>query len=85
MTIKQLELANEIVEKIKELRHFKTAFDDTGCRNDIVAHHHQSTFTGELKEDNGYLYLGAHPELTQMISNYISDRIKELEKQLERL
>lgn len=85
MTIEQLEQAKEIVEKIKELRHFKTAFDDTGYRNDIVAHHYKAAFAVGLKEDTGRLYLGAHPELTQMISNYISDRIKEPEKQLEEL
>ena len=84
MTIDQLEKANEISEKIKKFKHFQEAFDDTGYRNDIVACHYKSTLTGSV-EDKGFLYLEEHPKLTKMISNYISEKITELEKQLEEL
>lgn len=85
MTIEQLEKANEIAKQIKWFQNFKKAFDDTGYRNDIVARHFKYPLTGESIEDKEYLYLGEHPKLTKMISDYISEQITELEKQLEEI
>ena len=84
MTIEQLERANEISENLKKLRNFQMAFDNKNERNNIVARYYKESW-GSKTEDKQYLNLNDYPELNQMISDYISVQIKNLEKRLEEI
>ena len=84
MTAEQLERANEIFEKLKKLRKFQRAFDNKNESNNLIAHCYWESW-GARTEDRQCLGLNDYPELDQMISNCISNWIKELEKQLEEI
>lgn len=70
MTIEQLEQGNKIRCELEKLSHFKSR-----CilqRVDIVS-------------DDKKLYLRDYPDIIEQIQSCISDKIDELEKQLEEL
>lgn len=68
MTIDQLEKANEINRKILTLRHFKSKCNPS----------YMWIVSGEEE-----MSLTDFPDLQDFISGYLSDKIAELEKQLE--
>lgn len=70
MTIEKLEKANEIKCKLDRLRHFKSQ-----CILKRV----------ELVSGDKELYLIEYPDIINQIQSCISDKIDELEKQLEEL
>ena len=70
MTIEKLEKANEIKCKLDRLRHFKSQF--------ILKR-------VELVSGDKELYLIEYPDIINQIQSCISDKITELEKQLEEL
>lgn len=87
MTLEQLEQGNEICKKIEELKEFKTTFDFRGSTSKasskvIVAKIYENIYKIE-KED--HFNLNKFPDLCDLISEYISGRIVDLEKQLEEL
>lgn len=70
MTIEQLEQGNRIQYKLKRLRHFKS---ECILQNiDVVS-------------DDEKLYIIDFPDIIEQIKSCISDKITELEKQLEEL
>lgn len=70
MTIEQLEQGNRIQYKLKRLRHFKS---ECILQNiDVVS-------------DDEKLYIIDFPDIIEQIQSCISDKITELEKQLEEL
>ena len=70
MTIEQLEQGNRIHSELKRLRHFKS---ECILQNiDIVS-------------DDEKLYIRDYPDIIEQIQSWISDKIAELEKQLEEL
>lgn len=82
MTIEQLEKANEISEKIKTLKEFqKTA--DSGIISCVEYENKANSNTVETHIL--HLDISEHKNISAMISKYIFNRIKELEKQLEEL
>lgn len=70
MTIEKLKEANEIKCKLDRLQHFKSQ-----CILKRV----------ELVSDDKELYLIEYPDIINQIQSCISDKIAELEKQLEEL
>lgn len=70
MTIEQLEQGNRIQYKLKRLRHFKTE-----CILQNI----------EVVSDDEQLYIIDFPDIIEQIQSCISDKITELEKQLEEL
>ena len=85
MTIEQLEKANEIRDKIKKLECFIKAYKCSPELNAIIAKYaiHPPITEPIYKESR--LVLREFPDLQDFISGYISDKIAELEKQLEEL
>lgn len=81
MTEEQLKQGNEIATQINELKSFLSAFNDKHGQNVIEAEYVSS----DKMWGDRTLELRKYPELSQMIVNYISNHIKELEKQLEEL
>ena len=73
MTIEQLEQGNRIQYKLKRLRHFKSE-----C---IL----QNIEVIEVVSDDEKLYIIDFPDIIEQIQSCISDKITELEKQLEEL
>lgn len=86
MTIEQLEKGNKFVNQMNELRNFQMAFEDKYGENAIEAEYvkRRDEFTGH-QTDERRLELRKYPELSLLILNYISVKIKGLEKQLEEL
>lgn len=70
MTIEQLEQGNRIQYKLKRLRHFKSE-----CILQNI----------EVVSDDEKLYIIDFPYIIEQIQSCISDKITELEKQLEEL
>lgn len=70
MTIEQLEQGNRIQYKLKRLRHFKSE-----CISQNI----------EVVSDDEELYIIDFPDIIEQIQSCISDKIDELEKQLEEL
>ena len=70
MTIEQLEQGNRIQYKLKRLRHFKTE-----CILQNI----------EVVSDDEQLYIIDFPDIIEQIQSCISDKITELEKQLDEL
>ena len=70
MTIEQLEQGNRIQYKLKRLRHFKSE-----CILQNI----------EVVSDDEQLYIIDFPDIIEQIQSCISDKITELEKQLEEL
>lgn len=70
MTIEQLEQGNKIKRELERLRHFKSR-----CMLQRI----------ELVSDNERLYIRDYPDIIEQIQSWISDKIAELEKQLEEL
>lgn len=70
MTIEQLEQGNRIQYKLKRLRHFKSE-----CILQNI----------EVVSDDEELYIIDFPDIIEQIQSCISDKITELEKQLEEL
>ena len=71
MTFEQLQEGTKIQCKLEKLRHFKSR-----CvleRIELVT------------DDNEKLYLKSYPDIIEQIQNCLSDKIAELEKQLEEL
>ena len=85
MTIEQLDKANEILGKIKKLNDFVMAFSRSSATNLIVAKYLYYPVDGAHIEQESNLSLRDFPDLQGFISGYISDKITELEKQLEEL
>ncbi|OUO77933.1 hypothetical protein B5F53_12030 [Blautia sp. An249] len=82
MTIEQLEIGNKILEKIQKYKDFQKSVN-VG----II-----SCVEYELKKDSdivethiSHLDISDSKNIIDMIGDYISGRIKELEKQLEEL
>ena len=86
MTKEQLKQGNEIAIQINELKCFLSAFNDEYGANVIEAEYvkRRDEFTGHQKSDRT-LELRKYPELSNIIIDYVSNHIKELEKQLEEL
>ena len=70
MTIEQLEQGNRIQYKLKRLRHFKSE-----CILQNI----------EVVSDDEKLYIIDFPDIIEQIQSCISDKITELEQQLEEL
>ena len=70
MTIEQLEQGNRIQYKLKRLRHFKSE-----CIFQNI----------EVVSDDEKLYIIDFPDIIEQIQSCISDKITELENQLEEL
>lgn len=70
MTIEQLEQGNRIQRELKRLGFFKSRC----ILQDI-----------EVVSDNEELYIREYPDLIEQIQSCISEKISELEKQLEEL
>ena len=85
MTIEQLEKANEIRDKIKKLECFANAYKCSSEPNVILAKYVIYPQVGEAIYKESRLALRDFPDLQDFISGYISDKIAELEKQLEEL
>ena len=85
MTIEQLEKANEIQNKIKKLEEFEKAFRCKQEPNVILAKYVIYPVAGEAVYKESRLALKDFPDLQDFISGYFSDKITELEKQLEEL
>ena len=85
MTIEQLEKANEIRDKIKKLECFVKAYKCSSEPNTILAKYVIYPPVGEAIYKESRLALRELPDLQDFISGYISDKITELEKQLEEL
>ena len=85
MTIEQLEKANEIRDKIKKLECFVKAYKCSSEPNVILAKYVIYPPVGEAIYKESRLALRELPDLQDFISGYISDKIAELEKQLEEL
>lgn len=85
MTIEQLEKANEIRDKIKKLECFKRAYQCNSEPNVILAKYVIYPPVGDTIYKESRLALRDFPDLQDFISGYISDKIAELEKQLEEL
>lgn len=85
MTIEQLEKANEIRDKIKNLECFVKAYKCSSELNVILAKYVIYPPLGEAIYKESRLALRELPDLQDFISGYISDKIAELEKQLEEL
>ena len=85
MTIEQLEKANEIQDKIKKLECFIKAYKCSSEPNVILAKYVICPQVGEAIYKESRLALRELPDLQDFISGYISDKITELEKQLEEL
>lgn len=85
MTIEQLEKANEIRDKIKKLECFKKAYQCNPEPNIIIAKYVIYPHVGDAIYKESRLALREFPDLQDFISGYISDKITELEKQLEEL
>lgn len=85
MTEEQLKQGNKIVTRINELKDFLMAFNAKYSTNEIESEYvDDDQFTGRRMGSRG-LELKEYPELSNVISEYISNHIKELEKQLEEL
>lgn len=85
MTIEQYEKANKIVGKIKKLKEFKTVLCQCSTGIIIVAESLYYPNDRAFIEKESRLPLGDFPDLQDFISGYLSDKITELEKQLEEL
>lgn len=85
MTIEQLEKANEIQDKIKKLECFATAYKCSSEPNVILAKYVIYPLVGDAIYKESRLALKDFPDLQDFISGYLSDKITELEKQLEEL
>lgn len=85
MTIEQLEKANEIRDKIKKLECFEKAYKCSSEPNVILAKYVIYSSVGEAFYKETRLALREFPDLQDFISGYVSDKITELEKQLEEL
>ena len=85
MTIDQLEQANEIWDKIKKLEEFRKVFHCKQEPNVILAEYVIYTVVGEAVYKESRLALKDFPDLQDFISGYLSDKITELEKQLEEI
>ena len=85
MTIEQLEKANEIQDKIKKLKCFANAYKCNSGPNVILAKRVLYLPVGDAPYKESRLVLRDFPDLQDFISGYISDKITELEKQLEEL
>ena len=85
MTIEQLEKANEIRDKIKKLECFVKAYKCSSEPNVILAKYVIYPPVGDAVYKESRLALRELPDLQDFISGYISDKIAELEKQLEAL
>ena len=85
MAIEQLEKANEIRDKIKKLECFVKAYKCSSEPNVILAKYVIYPQVGEAIYKESRLSLRELPDLQDFISGYISDKIAELEKQLEEL
>ena len=70
MTIEQLEQGNKIRCELEKLSHFKSR-----CILQRI----------ELVSDGEKLYIRNYPDIIEQIQSCISDKITELEKQLEEL
>lgn len=70
MTIEQLKQGNKIYSELKRLRHFKSE-----CILQNI----------EIVSDDEELYIMYYPDIIEQIQSCISDKITELEKQLEEL
>lgn len=70
MTIEQLEQGNKIRGELEKLSHFKSR-----CILQRI----------ELVSDGEKLYIRNYPDIIEQIQSCISDKITELEKQLEEL
>lgn len=85
MTIEQLEKANEIRDKITKLECFVKAYKCSSEPNVILAKYVIYPPVGDAVYKESRLALRELPDLQDFISGYISDKIAELEKQLEEL
>ena len=85
MTIEQLEKANKISDKIQKLNSFRNAFICKSKPNRIVAEYDIYLPIGGSVYKDSRIVLDDFPDLQDFISGYLSDKITELEKQLEEL
>lgn len=85
MTVEKLEKANSIMEKIKKIKEFKIAFCCYSNSNIILSKYIKYPELGEPIHKESKLNLEEFLELQDFISGYLSDKITELEKQLEEL
>lgn len=85
MTIEQLEKGNEIQGKIKKLECFVKAYKCSSEPNVILAKCVIYPPVGDAVYKESRLALKDFPDLQDFISGYLSDKIAELEKQLEEL
>ena len=85
MTIEKLEKANEIRDEIKKLEGFAKAYKCSSEPNVILSKYVIYPQVGEAIYKESRLALREFPDLQDFISGYISDKITELEKQLEEL
>lgn len=85
MKVEQLELANEILDKIKKLEEFRKAFHCKQEPNVILAKYVIYPVAGKPVYKESRLVLREFPDLQDFISGYLSDKIAGFEKQLEEL
>ena len=85
MTIEQLEKANKIRDKIEKLKCFERACKCGSGPDFILAAYTICIPNGEPIYKESKLGLRDYPDLQALILSYISDKIAELENQLEEL
>lgn len=85
MTVETLDMANEILDKIKKLGEFKRVFDNNSSSNIIISQYYVFPTIGDAIEKDSRLNLVNFPDLQDFISRYLSDKITELESKLENL
>ena len=85
MTIEQLEKANKIRDEIEKLKCFEMACKSGRGSNFILAKYVISVPYGDSIHKEPKLGLINYPDLQALTFRYISDKIAELEKQLEEL
>ena len=82
MTIEQLDKANEIKNKIDKLKEFQTVLN-AGIIS-VVAYELKAN-TDRVETKISHLDINDHENISDMIGEYVSERIAELEKRLEEL
>lgn len=82
MTIEQLNKANEIKNKIDTLKEFQTVLD-SGIISCVT--YELKPYSDKVEPKIAHLDINDHRNISDVIREYVSERITELEKQLEEL
>ena len=82
MTIEQLNKANEIKNKIDTLKEFQTVLD-SGIISCVT--YELKPYSDKVEPKIAHVDIHDHRNISDVIREYVSERITELEKQLEEL